>query len=230
MGWEKLQSYRWWSGGFILLLAAFITGFFVFNRPIKQVKIIGRFHAMTPECIYSVLGPHINGRYWPTHQAQLFKDAKSQCPWLYQWQWHHHWPATLVIHLEENHPQLVFNKRSLMNQSNQLFSPKQLPKTLPAISFEGPPDSFSDMLGFYKQALPLLQTQNYSIKQLQLAPSNDYMLTLNNGIILKLSQQGALQTLSRFLSVDQNLFGKPHKPIQSIDLRYPHGFAVQWKG
>lgn len=231
MDWESLKDYKWWlAGAAAMLIIVVIALFFTFNRPIKQVKIVGRFNQLTPECVYSVLGSAVHGRYWPSHQQALLTKARSHCPWLYAWQWHYHWPSTLVIQVQENQPQLVFNQQSLLNQNDQLFTPRQLPKTLPNISFAGPTDQFAAMLDFYHQALPLLQAQNLSIQALQLDSSQNMMLTLNNGIMLKLLQQDALAELSRFLAVDSQLFGQKHKPIQSIDLRYPHGFAVQWQG
>jgi|GEM_PF-6981739 len=229
MDWQDLKYYRWWILGVLLGTVCFIAVFLFCNRPIKTVKIVGRFNSLTPQCVYNVLGPHLEGRYWPTHQNKLLTTAKSECPWVYNWQWHYHWPHTLVIHIAENHPQVIFNQQSLVNQADELFTPKKLPKTLPAISFIGPPDGFVAMLNFYKQAVPLLQAQNLSIIQLKLDPANGYQIILNNHIVLKVDEKSALQTLSRFISVDQNIFGQRHKPIQAIDLRYPHGFAVQWK-
>lgn len=229
MDWQTIKDYRWWLLSAMMIVLFLIGLFFYINRPIKKVVIIGDFNQLTPSCINTVLQSSIRGRYWPTHQHHLFQQAQSHCPWLYAWQWHYAWPHTMVIKLQENLPQLVFNQQSLLNQANQLFTPKQLPQNLPNVSFVGPPGQFENMLAFYKQALSLFSAQNFSIKKLALDENSTYQLTLNNDIILKFNQQDALATLARFLSVDQQLFGHRHQPIQAIDLRYPHGFAVQWK-
>ena len=220
---------RWVGWALLLALFLLVSLFFVLDRPIKKIVVLGYFNELTVSCISDALAKQIHGRYWPSSQDKLLEQAKASCPWLYGWAWHYQWPSILQIKLEENQPMLIFNGQSLMNQSEQLFMPKPLPKVLPTLSFEGPSDRFSDLLVFYKQAQPLLQMQNYSIVDLKLDPALGFEITLNNGIVLKVSAQDALPILSRFLSVDTVLFHHPHKPIQSVDLRYPHGFAVEWK-
>jgi cell division protein FtsQ len=224
-----LKRSLWWVLGGFFVIGLVLSVFFVFNKPIQQVFVFGYFNQLTPVCVNDVLAKQLHGRPWPSHQEKLFQSTQAHCPWLYRWQWSHRWPSILVIKIEENQPQLVFNQNSLMNQSEQLFSPEPMPEVLPSLHFEGSPDRFSDLLTFYKQASPLLQAQNFSIVDLKLDAAQAFEITLNNGILLIVSVQDGLLELSRFLLVDQNLFKNKHKPIQTIDLRYPHGFAVEWK-
>jgi cell division protein FtsQ len=222
------RSFRLALGAFFSVSLCLIL-FYSVDSPIKKVVVLGYFNQLSPSCLNDVLANQLHGRPWPSHQEQLFQLSKAHCPWLYRWQWSHSWPSTLVIKVQENQPQLIFNGQSLMNQSEELFTPQPLPSVLPPLRFDGPVDRFSDLLHFYKQAEPLLQLQKRSIIVLKLDAAESFEITLNDGIVLSVSVENALLELSRFLSADSGLFNHPHKPIESIDLRYPHGFAVQWR-
>ena len=57
----------------------------------------------------------------------------------------------------------------------------------------------------------------------------NWRLTLDNGVLLILSQHNLLPRIKQFVEVYDKRLKQLDKKISRVDLRYQSGFAVQWK-
>mgnify|MGYP002626061203 CR=1 FL=1 len=74
----------------------------------------------------------------------------------------------------------------------------------------------------------MLEEVNVSITDLVLSDRLAWRLTLNNNIELLLGREEPMKRLTRFITLYHNIETQKDRRAEKVDLRYPHGFAVQW--
>ena len=223
-----IQSWRGWAilGGIVLIIVL-VSVYVAYTLPIKKVIVVGRFNRVQPSCVSDALHDTLPSSLLKIHAAVLKQSLQAQCPWVKSFVLIRHWPHTVWIVLLERKAVAQWDTRALVSDNGELFSPRYA-KLSGLTHLEGPAGSYPQIATFYQQAQSLLQAQNFSIKDLTGDVNGNITLTLNNDIVLELGHDKPLATLQRFLSVDQSLFKAKKKKIALIDLRYPHGLAVQW--
>jgi cell division protein FtsQ len=218
-----------WGALAVLVMLGLMACAAYLTQPFKKVWVVGPYQSLTPRCIATAMQQHFHGNFI-SFRAQPFAQAvQEDCPWLGGMRVHRSWPPKLTLLLQERQAHVMWNQRALVSDDGALFAPSVLPKATTFTQLQGPTDQFQAVYAFFKQATVLLQAQGLGIAQIVLDDSGTYTITLNNQVTLVLNQGNALQTLQRFVSVDHALFSSSARKLSSIDLRYPHGFAVKWR-
>ncbi len=64
----------------------------------------------------------------------------------------------------------------------------------------------------------------------ELDETRAWTLTLQSGLVIKLGRDRLWEKLLYLLTAKNGELGQKFNDIQLVDMRYPSGFAVRWKG
>ena len=135
-------------------------------------------------------------------------------------------PHTLVVDIKERKPTAYWNKRGVVDRHNKIFYPQQtLALSLPR--FIGDKAHILLIQQRYAELSPLFFALNTSVNQVSYSVTGGWVLQLNNGIELHCGNKDVVSRCQRFIEAYPQL-KQTNKHIQSVDLRYPSGFAVRW--
>lgn len=218
-----------------LLLIARLAYLYMANPerfPISTVKIIASYQHISRKQIETVLANYADDSFISLPVFKLQQDL-SAIDWVGDVEIDRIWPDTLKIVLKEKLPIAIWNQ-ALMTSEGQLFNmnvpmqDKQIVEmNLPKLS--GPKDQQIDVLQVYQKLSKLLAPYGLTASALDLRDNQAWDLYLANGIVLRLGKQDLEKRVLRFCKAYSVMFADKSEQIESVDLRYEHGLAVQWK-
>ncbi|KTD22716.1 cell division protein FtsQ/DivIB [Legionella londiniensis] len=195
--------------------------------PIKTVKISATYQHITRKQIAEILASYLDNSFFSLSVNRLRQDLAA-LNWAKQVSVERVWPDTLKIILVEKVPFAVWNN-SLMTAGGELFQDNdpQLAARLPRLS--GPAHQQSDVLQIYQKLSKLLASYGLQVASLDLRDNQAWELILANNIQLRLGKRDLEQRVLRFCKAYKAGFAEKPEQLSSVDLRYAHGMAVQWK-
>lgn len=213
-----------------LLLMGRVTYLFLADStrfPIKTVKIRASFQHIPRQQMTDILIDYADSSFFALPTKRLHEQLSS-LNWTEKVSIKRVWPDTLNIVLIEKNPVALWNNH-LMSANGELFQQVDLSfdGKLPRLS--GPDNQQSEVLQIYQKLSKLLHTYGFSIQSLHLRDNQALDVTLTNHVKLKLGKQSIEQRLIRFCKAYQSGLLKKPEEISSVDLRYAHGMAVNWK-
>lgn len=197
--------------------------------PIREVVIVGKHLHVSKAELEKAVNSHLGGTLLTLKESELKADL-MQFPWVENVSIRRVWPGELKIKITPQDPVAQWGHKSLMNSHLELFSPSldSFPKDLPVLF--GPKGSQAELWKEYqylnKELLPL----KLSVQTLNLSSRHSWSLRLSNGIKVILGRDEIELRLKRLIKIYPRLFAPKAEEIAQIDLRYPNGFAVKWKG
>lgn len=215
---------------FALLLSARMVYLYLADSqrfPVNTVKIVASYQHVTRKQLESVLSNYLDDSFFVLPVARLQSDL-SALDWTGDVKIERIWPDILKIVLVEKSPVAIWNK-SLMTEDGQLFNVgKELTDSvLPKLS--GPKQQQTDILQIYQKLSKLLASYGLHASALQLRENQAWELSLTNGVELRLGKRDLEKRLTRFCRAWPMVFADKLEQLSSVDLRYAHGMAVQWK-
>jgi len=200
--------------------------------PINTVKITANFQYITRKQIENVLANYSNDSFISLPVGRLKSDLNA-LDWANGAYIERVWPDTLKITLEEKLPVAIW-KQALMTNDGQLFSingedlnKQALDDSLPKLS--GPDQQKLDVLQNFQKLSKLLSSYGLRAVSLELRDNQAWDLGLINGVQLRLGKRDLEKRVLRFCKAYSAVFADKPEQLSSVDLRYTHGMAVQWK-
>jgi cell division protein FtsQ len=137
------------------------------------------------------------------------------------------WPATLVIHIDEQRPVAAWGEAELLSAGGERFRPARRPAGLPRLA--GPEGSHGQVLERYRSLQRALAAAGLELAALSLDARRAWQARLAGGAALELGRQDIEARVERFAAAWPRLVaGRGGHAPESVDLRYPNGFAVRW--
>lgn len=168
-----------------------------------------------------------------TVDLDAVRDSLEKLPWVREARVERRWPDTLVVSLAEHIPLARWNDDALVSVAGDVFVAAASAR-LPRLS--GPEDSSDEVVGAYRRYQAALAPLGMRISELRLSPRRAWRIRLDNGMWLALGREQTDARLARFVALYPRLFGAqpaPAAPLavpDTVDLRYPDGFAVRMPG
>lgn len=138
------------------------------------------------------------------------------------------WPNTVKITIAEREPVAVWNDAQLLGEGGVPFEgvDKYELDTLP--HFYGPDGRLEEVFAYYEAMKAELATANLAIEKMEMDARLTARLTLNDGMQLVVDRHQFEHKLARFVALYTRELSKEPHAIQSADLRYADGMAIQW--
>lgn len=195
--------------------------------PINTVKVTASYQHISRKQLENILSKYSHAGFFSLSTQALQKDLKA-FEWTDRVEVARVWPDTLKIKLVEKVPVATWN-HVLITQDGTLIDTDQdsFNEWLPKLT--GPENQFTDVLQIYQKLSKLLGAYQLQIAKLQLRDNQAWELDLMGGIKLHLGQRDIEQRLRRFCRAYILEFSDQSERLSSVDLRYAHGMAVQWK-
>ncbi|MDP3562704.1 MAG: cell division protein FtsQ/DivIB [Legionellaceae bacterium] len=218
-----------------LLLIARLTYLYLADPqrfPINTIKIAANYQHITRTQLETVLSHYNSDSFISLPVAQL-KDDLNNLDWADNVEIERIWPDTLKITLAEKLPIAIWN-HALMTDDGQLFhvsdsdlNKQMLDDALPRLS--GPEPQAPDVLQNFQKLSKLLSSYGLRAVALELRNNQAWELGLANGVQLRLGKRDLEKRVMRFCKAYAAVFADKPEQLSSVDLRYAHGMAVQWK-
>ncbi len=202
------------------------------NFPLSTIKIAATYQHVTRQQLESVLSKYSQDSFISLPMQQLKHDLKA-LDWVDKVKLERQWPDTLKITLTEKKPIAIWND-ALLTEDGRIFhvewadlNKKSLEDVLPRLS--GPNEQQLDVLHNYQKLSKLLSSYGLHAVSLALRDNQAWELGLANGALLRLGKSDIEKRVLRFCRAYMAVFADKPEQLSSVDLRYTHGMAVQWK-
>jgi len=191
--------------------------------PLREIVVSGTVEHTTREQLETVARRELRGNFF-TIDLEAVRSAFEKLPWVRNATLRRTWPDRLDVTLEEHRPLARWRDVGLVNTSGEVFaaaSAAQLPV------FVGPPGSAAEMTEHYLAFRDALAGIGRTLAELRLSGRRAWQVQLDDGQLLELGRQGAVERLARFVAVYPRVAAQLQDKRARIDLRYPNGFAVR---
>lgn len=216
---------------------------FVIHRPmfvLTTIQVEGSDNAtlrhVNPEIIRSNAVPRIKGNFFTTNLDSV-RHAFESVPWVRKASVRREWPDKLIVTLEEHSPLGIWGENGqLLSVKGDVFIANlaEAEEDAELLEFSGPAGSEKEVLAHYlefkewfKNISLIPEVVNYSMRYA-------WLIKLNNGLLVQLGREDNSEILkarvNRLLHVYPELSNRLHGKLESVDLRYPNGFALKTIG
>lgn len=197
--------------------------------PFRQVTVIGDAQHIPPALLETTVLSHLQGGFFSLNVAQL-KQGLLTLPWVFSVSIRRVWPSRLVINVAEQKPLAQWGAYAVMNQQGVIFYPEisSIPSNLPLLF--GPEDSESRVVAEYQAFNQQISGLGLTVCRLIETPRLAWRLQLSNGIEVLLGRQNIDARFAQFVQLYAEIIGSHAKQVRRVDLRYPNGLAIQWRG
>ncbi len=199
--------------------------------PINTVKISASFEHISRAEIEKILDKYNNNNSMLLPISSLQADLRS-LPWAKSIEIKRIWPDTLKIMIEEKQPIAIWKNNFITNDGSMIVAAIQdiqkqnRIRSLPKLS--GPDKQYQEVLQNFEKLSKLLSAYGLHAESLNLRDNQSWDLYLDDGVVLRLGKKDFEKRVLGFCKAySTELVDKPEK-MTSVDLRYPHGMAVQW--
>lgn len=211
-----------------LLLAAAGWGLRSMHWPILVVRIDGELGRTGPEAVERIVTRHTTGAGFFSLDLVALRADLERLPWLRSAGLRRVWPDTLHVEVDERTAVARWNEEALVSADGTVFRPQDLPPLdLPVLA--GPEGQGGEMLQRLRELDRRLQPLDLSVRGLIQDERRAWRVELTNGIALRLGRGDVDLRLSRFMAVWPAVLVRRAERIETVDLRYPNGFAVAWR-
>ncbi len=217
--------------GLLLLLTVgwFVVKPFTTNfLPIRYVRVYGALEQVQKIRLQAALREVVEDGFWGVDLTRVKVAAKS-LPWVESVQITRIWPDTLMLGIVEQRPYVRWGTQGLLNERGEQFVPKSIEgfQALPLIS--GPVGTESELVKVFKDLHRRLAEQGLGIQILHVTDRLSWSVRLKNGMDIALGRRNPAGVFKRFINTLPLLGRDQIQAMQRVDLRYPNGYAVDWK-
>lgn len=196
--------------------------------PVRHVRIEGMFQNLRKRSVQVILMPLVKGGFWGLDLKKIVA-AVNALPWVDRVKVERVWPDTLSVYIDEQIPYVRWGEDSLLNVRGESFTPPSMEAFGALVWIKGPEGQEVKLISILKQLQTITGRQGLHIAQFIINEQSSWFIRLSSGVELALGQKKPLAVLERFMAVLPMMGEQRRAAIQSVDLRYPSGFSVNWK-
>ena len=195
--------------------------------PVARVELKGDLQQTTRAEIEAAL-PRAAGNFFAVDLAAV-RSGVERLPWVRRVAVRRVWPAALEVTIEEHVALARWGDDRLVNTHGETFSARTKLE-LPA--FIAPAGSAHEVTRRYRRFAEILAPLGSGIDRVVLSARHAWQLRLANGQHLMLGRDAdaAEARLRRFVEVEGAALRDINRSFDTVDLRYPNGFAVRFAG
>lgn len=196
--------------------------------PINHVKVYASFKHLEKTELSKVVKPYASCGFIKISLKGLKKSIEA-LPWVEKATLRRRWPDSIVILIEEKKPIAYWRDKGVVSSRHVVFYPKNLQSLGELPHLYGEDGNEEMVISEYLKIKKILHSIGQSVNGYEINYRYSRMITLKNGGKIILGRSVIFSRLKRFVDVYFAMFHDRFAQISYIDLRYPHGIAVQWK-
>jgi len=219
-------------GSFALLFGLLSAGYAYLSQPgrlpLRVVQVQGEFQHLDKAAIQETAGGVIDGGFF-TCDMQRLRSAVLHMPWVEDVSIRRVWPDRLIMNVTEQVPFARWSDDALINVRAGVFSPGNIDDYPELVRLRGPEGSEKRVVAFYQAAVPAARARDLQINEIELDQRGHWWVRFEGGLTLSLGREDRDGRMGQFLRVYPRLIADPARQPERVDMRYQHGFAVQWR-
>lgn len=198
--------------------------------PIKKVTVVGARVLVQSARIETAVLPYLADGFFNVNVAGGQK-ALATIPGIKSATIRRVWPNQITISIQEYTALAKWQNDAWLSPEGEIFYTDTPPVTDQALpQFSAFKEDIPLLLTMYPKLSEELKPYDLHIMGMFRLGYNAWRLSTDKGFDLKLKLDD-LKPLSSFLGIYQQLLEEnPHKILGHVDLRYPTGFSVKWRG
>ena len=195
--------------------------------PLREVAVRGTMAKTARADIEAAMQSRVSGNFFAADLGAI-RAALEQLPWVRRVDVRRAWPDRIEVSLEEHVALAHWGDAALVNLQGERFaatSGAALPR------FSGPEGSEADVTRRYRRFVEVAAPLGATVERVTLTSRRAWQLKLSNGLQVELGREQGGETpesrLARFVAAYPATLGRLARAHESVDLRYPNGFALR---
>ncbi len=199
------------------------------DREISSLEISGPFQRVTALQIEEAISDEVSKGFVGADLDRI-RASIVGLQWIDQARVTRRWPSRLSIAVTEQVPAATWGEHGLLNTRGELFvrEARHVPAELPRLS--GPEGSSAEVAKRYLAVREQLIPIGLDLRSVHLDARGSWLMTLGNGIEVRLGRRDVATRTDLFLDVVANIITGRAADIDYVDMRYGNGFTIGWKG
>lgn len=197
------------------------------NRPISSVAIEGQFNYID-KAIIAVIVESMIGDSFVGENIDVIKNKLQNLSWVDGVLLSRQWPDRLQVTITEQVPIARWSDDSFINVRGELIPINDNAVLSNLSKLSGKKEDAQNIMREYAMLTNVFQPYGLAVKQLEKNPRGVWKLHLDNEWNVVLGQGNIFSKVQRLTHLlDKKILDKT-SDIDTIDIRYPNGLAVQW--
>ena len=208
------------------LLALYVGWISIARLPalaLSEVRVSGELAHVSRKEIEGVVRRELKGNFLTLDLAAT-RAAFEKLPWVRRADVRRLWPARLEVALEEHVPLARWADTALVNTHGEVFAAPYSGELPVFIGPEGASREIAIQYHYFRRSLEAIRQTPV---QVRLSPRRAWQVKLKSGLTLELGREQVEARLGRFVADYERTVGRLGRRIETVDLRYPNGFAVR---
>lgn len=221
----------------MLLLLAGV--WLLINRPVftlSAIQVEGLNNVVlkhvNTQIIRSTALDRIRGNFF-TANLDSVRRAFEMVPWVRKASVRREWPDRLIVTLEEHVPLGTWgDEGQILSVQGEVFTANlaEVEEESKLLEFSGPPGSEKDVLAHYQLFSEWFRKIDLTPRSVDYSKRYAWQVKLDNGLVVQLGREEnskvLQERLNRLVEVYPELTSRLGGKIDSVDLRYPNGLAI----
>lgn len=228
----------------LLVLSLITSGvWWVAQRPVFTLKVIRidgvgekELRHVNASTVRTKALPRIRGNFF-TADLDAVRIAFEAVPWVRAASVRREWPNQLIVTLEEHEPLGTWGDDGrLLSAKGDVFTANlaEAEEDGALAEFAGPEGSEKEVVARYLDLRAWFATVGLEPQAVQLSSRYAWTVKLDNGMTVELGREQSSTTLKdrvdRLVGIYPQLAARLQNGIESVDMRYPNGFALKAQG
>jgi len=234
---RKKHLPRGWLRWVLLVLACLAAGLLLANfarRPsgpaVSALVIqVPANPVLTAEQVRSAVAGVVHGGVFDVDLAAV-RAAVQKLPWVATARISRIWPDALGVSVQLRRPVARWGKSALVDANGVVFTPSSLSAFSALPMLDGPAEQSRDVLADYARVRADVRKAGLQAVGLDDNARGEVSVNFRSGLHLVLGRKAPFARLERFIHIAVPAFGSDFDRVATVDMRYPNGFAVGWKG
>jgi len=197
------------------------------NRPITKVRMESDWHRVLEAEMRKLLADSMGTGFFSFDVSGVQQKLEAH-PWVARASVKRVWPDSISLRLEEEIAIALWGETAVLNSRGEIFTPSGLERlnTLPRLS--GVAGSQGEVMQKYQKINELLFPSGLRLTALRQSERGSWSLTINRQFEVTVGRERVMERLQRFVALYSTDAAFKNATIESIDLRYDNGLAVNF--
>ena len=194
---------------------------------ITDVRIVGNLRWVVPDDLKRAIAEQLRGGFFRVDIAAV-RDSALSVPWVRDVSVRRVWPGELHLTVVEDQPVARWAGGWLVTDRGTLLPARSAASAIGLPVFEGPREDIPRVREGLRELSAIFDGIGGGIARLERSAAGNWKLQFADGVRL-VFRDDQQRHVRRFAAVYLSALIGRRDSIERIDLRYPNGFAVQWR-